>query len=195
MDVTRASLILRLQNADDVLAWDEFASIYSPVIRRVAMGQGLQTADAENVIQEVLIAVSRSVDQWLERQDRGSFRAWLLRIARNQAVNVLTRQATRIIGQGGSFADLQLTEIAVSGELSQQLDLEYRRTVFHWATAQVKEAVAESTWQAFLLTSVEGRSINDVARQLNTRPGNVYIARSRVMARIKTLVQQYEADG
>lgn len=195
MEATRASLILRIKNADDIAAWDEFASIYSPVIRRVALRQGLQAADSENVIQEVLMSVSRSIDQWQDREDRGSFRAWLLRIARNQAVNVLTRQATRTIGQGGSFADVQLNEIAVSSGLSQQLDLEYHRTVFQWAASQVKEDVAENTWQAFLLTSVEGRSIHEVAHQLDMRPGNIYIARSRVMARIKALVQQYEAEG
>ena len=194
MESTRASLILRLRNADDVAAWDEFASIYSPVIHRVALGRGLQAADSENVVQEVLISVSRSVTQWLDRQDRGSFRAWLLRIARNQAVDVLTRRATRTLGHGGSSADVRLTEIAVSGELSQQLDLEYRRTVFQWAAGQVKDVVAANTWQAFQLTSVEGRTIHEAARQLNMRPGNIYIARSRVMARIKALVQQYEAD-
>ena len=194
MEATRASLILRLRNASDVAAWDEFAVIYSPVIRRVALDRGLQPADSENVVQEVLLAVSRSVSQWLERQDRGSFRAWLIRIARNEAVDVLTRRPTRTIGQGGSSANARLTEFAVSGDLSHQLELEYRRTVFQWAARQVRDVVAESTWLAFHLTSVEGRSIHEVARQLNMRLGNIYIARSRVMARIKDLVQQYEAD-
>ena len=83
---TRASLILRLQNADDVAAWEEFAQFYGPVISRVAQQRGFQTADAENLIQEVWMAVAKSLSQWLERADRGSFRAWLLRIAQNEAV-------------------------------------------------------------------------------------------------------------
>jgi RNA polymerase sigma-70 factor (ECF subfamily) len=57
----------------------------------------------------------------------------------------------------------------------------------------VREAVAEHTWQAFWLTSIEECSVADAAAKLNTRPGNIYFARSRVMARIKELVQQYQA--
>ncbi|HAD61741.1 MAG TPA: sigma-70 family RNA polymerase sigma factor, partial [Planctomycetaceae bacterium] len=92
MESTRASLILRLQNADDVAAWDEFSAIYAPVVYRVAIARGLQAADAENLVQEVMLSVARSVDQWLERTNRGSFRAMLLRISRNAAVDILTRR-------------------------------------------------------------------------------------------------------
>ncbi len=78
---TRASLILRLPNAADVAAWDELVAIYGPLVFRLAVRQGLQPADADDLVQEVFSAVARSVSQWLDRQDRGSFRAWLLRIA------------------------------------------------------------------------------------------------------------------
>ena len=49
---TRASLILRLQNPDDVAAWDEFVGLYRPVLYRVARGRGFQAADADNLVQE-----------------------------------------------------------------------------------------------------------------------------------------------
>lgn len=75
---TRASLILRLQNADDLLAWEEFVELYAPVVFRAARARGFQAADADNLVQEVLLAVSQSVTKWLERDDRGSFRKWLL---------------------------------------------------------------------------------------------------------------------
>ncbi len=84
MESTRASLTLRLQNADDVEAWDEFAGIYGPVIYQVALSRGFQAADAENLVQEVLMAVAESVTQWLKQEERGSFRAWLPRITRNE---------------------------------------------------------------------------------------------------------------
>ena len=84
---TRASLILRLQDAEDMAAWDEFSAIYAPVVFNVATSRGFQAADADNLVQEVFMAVAASVANWLQRDDRGSFRAWLLRIARNASVD------------------------------------------------------------------------------------------------------------
>ena len=190
---TRASLILRLQDAEDVAAWEEFVGIYSPVIFRVAVGRGFQAADAENVVQEVLLAVARSVTQWLSRTDRGSFRAWLLRIARNQTFDLINARATRTLGTDGRDAERLMADLRAKADLSSVLDFEYERVVFQWAADQVRNSVAEHTWQAFWLTRVEGLAVGEAARKLNLRPGNIYFARSRVMARIKELVKQYEA--
>lgn len=188
---TRASLILRLQDADDMIAWDLFATIYGPVIFNVAINRGFQPADAENLVQEVFMAVASSLSDWLKRDDRGSFRAWLLRIARNAAVDMITQKATRSLGCDGSAAQAHLQNWPAATELSSALDLEYERMVFQWASERVRESVAEHTWQAFWLTSVEEMSVEAAAAKLGTRPGNIYFARSRVMARIKELVQQY----
>ena len=84
---TRASLILRLQDAEDMAAWDEFAAIYGPVVFNVALNRGFQAADADNLVQEFFMAVAASVANWLQRDDRGSFRAWLLRIDSNASVD------------------------------------------------------------------------------------------------------------
>ncbi len=56
----------------------------------------------------------------------------------------------------------------------------------------MRESVAEHTWQAFWLTSVKDLSIEEAVAKLNTRPGNIYFARSRVMAKIKELVKQHQ---
>ena len=84
---TRASLILRLPNAADSAAWEEVVQVYGPVVFRMARKQGLQGADADDLVQEVFTAVAKQVEQWLWRSDRGPLRAWVLRIARNIAVN------------------------------------------------------------------------------------------------------------
>jgi len=189
---TRASLILRLQDAEDLAAWNEFASIYGPVIFNVATSRGFQAADADNLVQEVFMAVAGAVSNWLERDDRSSFRAWLLRISRNAAVDMITQKATRSLGRDGSEAQIHLANLPAPPHLSSALDLEYERIVFKWASARVRESVAEHTWQAFWLTAIEGLSVEAAAAKLDTRPGNIYFARSRVMARIKELVQQYQ---
>ncbi|MFO1041327.1 MAG: RNA polymerase sigma factor [Planctomycetaceae bacterium] len=191
---TRASLILRLKNAEDAAAWDEFAAIYSPVVYRVAINRGFQPADAENIVQDVFLAVASSISSWLERDDRGRFRAWLLRIARNTAVDLLTHRSTRVFGHDGSEAEAVFSKIAATSEVSSSLDLGYERMVFRWAADQVRESVNSNTWEAFWLTSVEGISVRDAALRLQTRPGNIYFARSRVMSRIRQLVEKYEEE-
>lgn len=190
---TRASLILRLKNAEDAAAWSDFVAIYAPVIFRVACRHGFQIADAENLIQEVLLSISRALPQWLQREDRGSFRAWMLKIARNEAVDMLTRRATRPLGKDGLEADRLLAELPdTRRDLSSQFDLEYEQAVFQWAAAQVRDTVSNTTWQSFWLTHVEGLSVDTVAQQLNMRTGTVYVARGRVMNRIQELVKQFE---
>lgn len=187
---TRASLILRLPDAGDVAAWDGFVSIYGPVILRVASKQGLQAADAENVVQEVMLRVAKSVGNWLERKDRGPFRAWLRRIAQNEALRLLSRQATHPLaefhdGHPGAIGDQ-------SQQLQARLEMEYCREVFLWAAELVRQEVAEATWQAFWLTHVEGLSIPEAADKLGVKTGNIYFGRSRVMNRLKLVVQGFE---
>lgn len=189
---TRASLILRLPDAADAAAWDELVSIYGPLVYRMALRRGLQPADADDLVQDVFVAVGKSVSQWLDRSDRGKFRAWLLRIARNIAVNFLTRRR-HPIGDGGSEALDRLAKVPAPEDLvSSEFDLEYRREEFRRAADLVQEAVTQTTWQAFWLTHVEGRSVAEVAEQLGTTAGNIYIGRSRVMSRLKVLTKKFE---
>ncbi len=189
---TRASLILRLPDAADARAWDDFVEIYAPLVYRLARRHSLQPADADDLVQDVLSAVARSVEAWLARPDRGQFRAWLLRIAKNLAINKLTRHKDRAIGVGDSNMAHLLSQHPANGDQATEFDLEYRRELFLWAAQRVREQIAEPTWQAFWLSTIESKPIAAVASQLTMSLGSVYIARSRVMARLREYVRQFE---
>lgn len=189
---TRASLILRLPDARDVVAWDEVVAVYGPLVYRLARRKGLQPADADDLVQEVLAAVARSVDKWLDRTDRGRFRNWLFQIARNTAINFLTRPKHRPWSPGDTEAGREFAELAAPGEESDQFDIEYKRETFRWASRQVRGTVTDRTWQAFWLTTMEDRSIAEVAEELGMTTGSIYIARSRMMTRLRALVRQFE---
>ena len=188
---TRPSLLLRLQSAGDQQAWGEFLEIYQPLIFRLTRQRGLQEADAREVTQEVLIAVAGAIGRWQTDSARGSFRGWLATIVRNLVVNFLIRQNRHPRGTGNSDFARWLNEVpaADSGE-SRLFDLEHRRQVFLWAAELIESEFRPETWRAFWETSVAGRSIEAVASELNMSAGAVYVARSRVMKRLRMKVEE-----
>jgi RNA polymerase sigma-70 factor (ECF subfamily) len=189
---TRLSLIVRLQGEPDAAAWAEFVRLYRPVVIRLARRRGLQDADADDLAQQVLLAVARAVQRWEPDAERGRFRAWLRRIAENCAINALTR---RPLDRGSGLTEEleRLCEIPVPmGEETIELRREYRREVFQWAAREVRAEFQSETWAAFWLTAVQGATIEEAAETLSKSVGSIYAARSRVMKRLREKVGEWE---
>jgi RNA polymerase sigma-70 factor (ECF subfamily) len=190
---TRETLIRRLPNAADVEAWDVFLEIYEPLLFRLARGRGMQAADAEDFVQEVLSAVANSIERWVAGEDRGPFRAWLFRIATNLSINFLTRPKHQRLGSGDAQTGRLLEELPARASDSAELFLrEYRRELFRWAAEQVRAQVSERQWLAFWQTSVEDRPAAEVAEEFGMSVGSVYVARSRITKRIRNLIRAHE---
>ena len=193
---TRQSLLVRLRNPRDGQAWAEFVAIYTPLILRVARANGLQSADAADLTQEVFRAVAGAIDRFDPDPARGSFRSWLFRIARNLVVNLLAARRIRPQATGDSDVREMLERVpAPDGAETAFFDLEYRRRIFVWAADQVRGEFRPSTWQAFWLTAVEGQAPGAAAQASGVSVGAVYIARSRVMARLKSIIEQVEGES
>ena len=74
-------------------------------------------------------------------------------------------------------------------------DAEHERRLFAWAAEQVRPHVEPATWQAFWQTAVEGRPAKDVAAELGLNVASVYVAKGRVLARLKEVIREVQGDA
>jgi RNA polymerase sigma-70 factor (ECF subfamily) len=193
---TRASLLFRLRDPRDHEAWVEFVAIYEPAIYRQLRKSGLQDADARELMQELFVAVNRHVGRWEPAKERGSFRGWLRRVARNLVINWMKNGQRRTIAFGGPEADTLFDDLQAQGcPESAEFDRELRRSIFHRASETVRLEQSPKAWHAFWETAVAGNSPADVARQLGMSPGAVRVAKCRVLSRLRDVVSDMERES
>jgi RNA polymerase sigma-70 factor (ECF subfamily) len=193
LPATRVSLLVRIRDPGDAEAWRKFVQVYASVVYGFARKRGLQDADAADLMQEVFRSVSAAIGRLDYDPERGTFRSWLFTVTRSKLANFLNGQRRQPRGSGDSDARERLEQQSTPGENGAALwDKEYEQRVFAWATEQVRGEFQEATWQAFWQTAVEGRSARDVGQQLGMSPGAVYVAKSRVLARLKEEVRHLE---
>ena len=106
---TRESLIIQVKDPENRAAWEQFVAIYRPVIFRTAITRGLQEADAQDLAQQVLLAVASAIGRWERQEDSTRFRHWLRRITRNAIINALSRRP-QDQGAGGSTVQALLIQ-------------------------------------------------------------------------------------
>jgi len=189
---TRVSLILRLAEPEDVRAWQEFAGIYGPALYRLALRRGLQSADAEDVAQEILFAVARAIERFQPDPAQAKFRTWLSRIARNLLADFCAGRAKRPLTQLVSDSWLRAADLSATSEAGEDFDHEFRTAIFQLAANRVRERVTADTWSAFELTAIQRQSPEQVASQLSMAVGTVYVARCRVLKLLRGEVEQLE---
>jgi RNA polymerase sigma factor (sigma-70 family) len=195
LPVTRASLLVRLRDGHDTDAWREFVRLYAPLVYGFGRKRGLQDADAADLMQEVFRAVAAAAGRLNYDPRRGSFRGWLYTVTRNKLYNFLDGRQRRVTPSGDSREQQRLDEQPAPGDDPSALwDREYERRLFAHAAEQVRGEFQEATWRAFWMTAVDGRSPKEVGDALGMSPGAVYVAKSRVLARLREQVRQLEEE-
>jgi RNA polymerase sigma-70 factor (ECF subfamily) len=188
---TRISLLARLRDPGDVEAWRQFVRLYAPLLYRYGRRHGLQDADAADLTQEVLRAVSAGVGRLDYDPALGSFRGWLFTLAHHKRCDLWARRRRQEQGSGDSKV-LGLLEEQPAREGRHLWDQDSRQALFAWAAERVRPTVSATTWQAFWRTAVEGKRGKEVASQLGLSVAAVYLAKSRVMARLKEEAQLWD---
>jgi RNA polymerase sigma-70 factor (ECF subfamily) len=191
---TRMTLLLRIRDAQDQEAWRQFVELYAPVVYGYARKRGLQEADAQDVTQEVLRGVAGAVAGLDAVARQGSFRKWLFTLAHHKVFDFRRKQRQAGQGSGDTGVQEALQQHAAPDEHETIWDEEYDRRLFTWAAEQVRPQFEDRTWQAFWQTAIEGKAAQEVGQDLEMTVGAVYLAKSRVTARLREQIQTIEGS-
>src|SRR5213593_482044 len=96
---TRASLLARLKNWDDQEGWQRFFDTYGKLIYSVGRKAGLSDAEAQDAVQETIIAVAKKMPQFRYDPSVGSFKGWLLQLTRWRIIDQLRKKHYQSCGQ------------------------------------------------------------------------------------------------
>lgn len=190
---TRQTLLLRIREPDDAPAWREFVALYTPLLQKFALIRGVISQDVDDVVQEVLKAVVQAIKKFEYEPEKGTFRDWLFVVTRSKVARHFRKQAGVPRGAGGETMH-RLIEEQPAPDSHAVWDLEYRRRMFTWASQQVKGQVSPKTWRAFWMTTVEDLPPDEVARELQLTIGAVYVAKSRVISRMREKIQSVAGE-
>lgn len=196
LPLTRPSLLIRIRDPMDAEAWSQFVEVYGPIVYHFSRKRGLQDSDAADLTQTVFHIIAQQIQRLDYDPRRGSFRGWLFRVVRNQFHKHQSRRKHLAQGSGDSAAQELLSEYPDRTREEEETlwEQEYELRLFRWAAERVRSCFEVSSWNAFWLTAVDGRSPKDVAGELGLTVGAVYTAKSRVLDRIKREIQQLQPD-
>jgi RNA polymerase sigma-70 factor (ECF subfamily) len=189
---TRLTLLARIQDPADHQAWSQFVEIYTPLVYGLLRRRGLQDADAADVAQEVFRTVAKSVKDFRGGCGKGSFRSWLAAVSRSRLADFVDRRGRQVSGTGDTSMLALLEQQPSRDDEDQRFEDEYRKRALEWAAEKIRGEFQDSTWRAFWQTNVEGKPTEEVAASLGMSVGAVYIARSRVLARLKKQIELLE---
>jgi RNA polymerase sigma-70 factor (ECF subfamily) len=184
MTSDRTSLTL-LERAlgQDQLAWTRLVELYAPLVYAWCRAAGLQPADAADVAQDVFTAVAQHLLNFVPDPAKASFRPWLRTIARNKITDLHRRRLAEPVAHGGSGAfDLMSSVENSTGPVDQDPE---NMLLLSRAMDLLQTDFEPVTRQAFALVVIEGRSPDEVADQLSITRNAVYLAKRRVLQRLR----------
>ncbi len=185
MNTTSISLLARLKTADAEHSWSRFVDLYTPLIFYWAKKQGLGEADASDLVQDVMILLVRELPKF--QYDRGrSFRGWL----RTLTINKLRDRQRRKAGKKEVVGPSALDDLEVADDVEFLAEAEYRDRLVARALDLMKSDFEATTWRACWEHVVEERPVAEIASELGITPNAVYIAKYRVLRRLRD-----ELDG
>ncbi len=186
-DQTSSSLLLRIRNPNDTPSWQTFQDIYEPIIRSYCFRQRLQDADVDDVVQEVLAVVARSIQTFVYQPEKGRFRSWLGTVTDNEIKSLAGKKANR------PFAPYSTDALTIADPDSDWVAI-FSERVFRVACENIQGLFEPKTWQVFEWTWIDQRAVSEVAEELQMTVHSVYVNKSRVLKRLQEEVRLLADD-
>ncbi|MCB1231968.1 MAG: sigma-70 family RNA polymerase sigma factor [Verrucomicrobiae bacterium] len=192
---TRITLIQRLPDSSDREAWEAFVDLYGPIIFAFARHRGCQGSDAADVVQEVLAKVTRRMRSFEFDPAKGRFRTWLYTVVKTHLIDRSRRESARPHLVMGAGTDQLIDQWQDESEDPNDIwETEYRRQLLHRALPTLQAQFSQKTWMAFRRTALEEADPAQVASELGMTLGSVYVAKSRVLAKLREKIAQLESE-
>jgi RNA polymerase sigma-70 factor (ECF subfamily) len=193
MDLTtHASLLARLAEGVDPTAWAEFHDRYRDLIRGFAGRQGLQPADCDDVTQEVLLNLSKSVNRFAYDPAKGKFRSYL----RTMVINTIRQRRRQERGGSALCGDEEDRRCDADPATATAWNEEWQQYHVRRAMQRLVTTVSERDRIAFVRYALEGVSAEQTAREVEASVEQVYQIKSRILKRLRQLIaEQVEEEG
>lgn len=175
MHSTPASLLERLREPNDREAWEQFVHLYSPLLVHWAKKFRLGDDDAADFVQEIFALLLETLPNFQYDPAR-RFRGWLWTVASNKYRERRRRKVLHPLQDG---------EDVVARSYDDPDEQEYRQYISRRALELMQRHFQPNTWKACWETVVNGRDMAEVARELGMTARAVYIARCRVLRRLR----------
>jgi len=191
---TRISLLERLHDGSDPVAWNEFFRRYWPFVFSIARQRGCTQHTAEEIVQEVMLAVFERKAVFCHDRSHGRFRDWLGGVVRNKVRGWRRAPAERCRAQGGGGNDV--FELESSGDAPDApWEAAFEQAMLMFLLDMVRSEVHPRTYQAFEVFTLGGCSGAEAARLTGLTRNAVYQARKNVLRRLRELGAVYGEQG
>lgn len=189
---TRPSLLLRIKDAQDASAWTTFVEIYAPLVYRYCRRKGLQDSDSADVTQEVMAQVARSIREFDYEPQRGRFRDWLGSVIHSKVMNHFRSAPRSVVGPIGAGGEL--AEPVDPGDLGSDWAAEFNNHVLRVALDRIQPNFEPVTWRLFERVWLQNQKALDAANTEGVPIDTVYVAKSRVLKRLREEVTALAED-
>jgi RNA polymerase sigma-70 factor (ECF subfamily) len=180
MHTTSVSLLDQLRQPTGQESWSRFVKLYTPLLFFWARKLGLRDADAAELVQEIFVVLVQKLPAFEYERQKG-FRNWLRTVLLNKWRNSLRKKANARLAGG----EIDLAEVADSAEEDVLAETEYRQHLMSHAMELMRSEFPLKTWKACWEHVVMDRPAAEVAAELGIVVGAVYVAKSRVLARLR----------
>ena len=184
---TQPSLLIRLQQGDEV-SWEDFYSLYAPVINCAGQYYEFSDSECEDLVQQVMLKFFANSQSFTYRAGQPRFRCYFSRIIHTQIIDMARRKQVQL--------SLKNSAHILYDEFNEIFMNEWRKAAFAEAKAELKRRVDDKTYQAFELYGLQGRDAEQVAEILEMSLPALYTAKSRCIKMMHEIIERYNrTDG